>query len=514
MDYQTIRQLAKGQQGLGVSDLLALARQNDPFYIGTDSQLAAAKWFRRMWDMLGYTRGVHLRRMHYALVSQRPPVSMPMSRSGDKVEVLRGGTILEVHPSKIQPDDLVWPYVNTERCWGFLNKASKYARYLGLVAPTDIVDRRNPDAKTYTNYSDDPTPRVIVKQAPSSWYDDGTWESQMSDLDEELPTLSYLGELPAWPGFDVKGFDGNRQHHVEIWSEKTTMNDVLEPLCQRHRVDLALAAGEFSITRVIEMLDRVVDAGVPGRIIYISDFDPAGYGMPVSVARKIEFLIANEEKYQGLDVQLEPVMLTGAQVERYSLPRIPVKDSDRRKDHWTGVHGAGATELDALEALYPGEMARIVEAAILQYRDSSLARRSRAARNELEGRLRDLRQDVLDLHAADTGALEDRFSDLRGRYVQLQERFDAAVADVLEEYQAIRNDLTSIRTDGQALAEELVADLQAVYVPLDEYPLPEPELRAPEDVLFDSKRAYLDQMHYYKSRREGFATNGFDEGDE
>lgn len=514
MNYQTIRQLAKTQAGLGVSDLLALARQNDPFYIGTDSQLAAARWFRRMWDTLGYTRGVHLRRMHYALVSQRPPVSMPMSRSGAAVEVLREGAILELHPSKIRSDDLVWPYLNTERCWGFLNKASKYARYLGLVAPTDIVDRRNPDAKTYTSYSDDPTPRVVIQEAPGSWYDDATWSSQFSDLDEELPTLPYLSELPSWPGFQIQGFEGNRQYHVEIWSEKTTMNDVLEPLCQRHRVDLALAAGEFSITRVIEMLDRVLEAGVPGRVLYISDFDPAGYGMPVSVSRKIEFLISNEEKYADLDVQLEPVMLTGAQVERYRLPRIPVKDSDRRKDHWTGVHGAGATELDALEALYPGEMARLVENAIMQYRDASLARRTRTVRNQLEERLSELQQDVLADHADATDELEERFNDLSARYEELQERFGAAVAGVMDEYQAIRLELDSIRTDGQALAREVVLDLQEIDIPLDEYPLPAPALSAPDDVLFDSKRDYFEQMRYYKDRRAGFATNGFEEGDE
>src|SRR4029077_218640 len=72
---------------------------------------------------------------------------------------------------------------------------------------------------------------------------------------------------------------------------------------------------------------------------------------------------------RALDIRLAPLVLTAEQVERYRLPRIPIKDSERGKKHFEVRFGEGAVELDALEALHPGELARIVEARVRFYRD-------------------------------------------------------------------------------------------------------------------------------------------------
>ncbi len=44
MDYEQIKLLAKST-GQRVTDLIALAPQNDPFYTGTPSDWALAEWF-------------------------------------------------------------------------------------------------------------------------------------------------------------------------------------------------------------------------------------------------------------------------------------------------------------------------------------------------------------------------------------------------------------------------------------------------------------------------------------
>lgn len=72
-DYQTIKRVAK-ERGLSIKDLLALAPQNDPFYVGRPSQMAAARWFADLWQRFGYTDNIHLRRVHYQAVSQDPPL--------------------------------------------------------------------------------------------------------------------------------------------------------------------------------------------------------------------------------------------------------------------------------------------------------------------------------------------------------------------------------------------------------------------------------------------------------
>ena len=146
---------------------------------------------------------------------------------------------------------------------------------------------------------------------------------------------------------------------VEVWIEKSTQNDWLVPLCQRRGVNLVVGIGEQSETRSRELALRSAKYGAPVRIIYISDFDPGGRSMPKAVARKVEFTIAKFDL--NVDLQLIPLALTPDQCREYRLPRTPIKDTERRKDKFEQIFGVGATELDALEALHPGELARLLK---------------------------------------------------------------------------------------------------------------------------------------------------------
>ena len=62
-------------------------------------------------------------------------------------------------------------------------------------------------------------------------------------------------------------------------------------------------------------------------------------------------------------------LLTEDQCRRYRLPRTPIKETERRKSRFEQRFGVGATELDALEALHPGEMRQIVDTEISRYID-------------------------------------------------------------------------------------------------------------------------------------------------
>ena len=113
--YDAIKALAK-EVGVRVPDLLVLAEKNDPFYAGSPAQRAKAEWFASLWARFRYTTGVHLRRVHYRLVS------------GEAREHKHDGM----------------PYENTEGCWDYMSEAGKYARYLSLVRPDAFEDHRNP----------------------------------------------------------------------------------------------------------------------------------------------------------------------------------------------------------------------------------------------------------------------------------------------------------------------------------------------------------------------------------
>ncbi len=250
------------------------------------------------------------------------------------------------------------PYENTEECWGVLNLASKAARYLRLVDPGAFVDRRN----------------------------DGVVEfAEKGANDPEVYLDGYVGRydygfpaFPDLPGYKVSGFRGEQAYHLEVWCEKSTMNDVLLPLCESYGANLQVGSGGLSITATLSLVQRLERANKPARIFYVSDFDPAGQSMPVAVSRKMEYFL--HTLGLTIDVRLFPVVLTAEQVRYFQLPRTPIKESERRKESFEQQYGTGAVELDALEALYPGKLAEVLRGHMEAYYDADLAERVRMTR--------------------------------------------------------------------------------------------------------------------------------------
>jgi len=449
--YEKIKRLAK-EMKCNIPDLLVLARQNDPFFAGSRASREKAEWFAELWQEFGYTTGVHLRRVHYQLVSQGDARKHDGSR-----------------------------YKNTERDWDYLCEAGKHARYLGLVSPDAFIDRRNPEPKIYFYGGEHKADPYWVPRLDNWWLPeiqtDLTW-----DMEWELP------------GFDICGYeysDSLQPYHVEVWVEKSTMNDILEPLCHDYSVNLITGVGFMSITAVNMMLERVTKNRKPCRILYISDFDPAGDSMPVAVARQIEFWL-DQKGMDDYDIRLQPIVLTKEQVAEYSLPRVPVKDSDLRKASFEEKYGAGAVELDALEALYPGELARIVEGHILQFRDTKLSEKLNQARQAAWEKL--------------NNAWEEQIEPYRGELEELKARVEAVVEIYQQRLEELKEEMDSelepYRERLNFLQQAIQNQIEQISVELPDRPEPE---ACPEDEewLFDSRRSYFEQLKYYKARKGG-----------
>ncbi len=311
IDYSLLKNLAR-KTGLPYRDLLALSPQNDPFYVGTPGQVEKGKWFEQIYSLMGRPKNCHTRRVHYWLVTTN---AIP------------------------KPDGKA--YENTQNDWSLLCLAAKYARYLGLVPIENIIDRRNPEPKVNHQFWDDRDPEEVKR-----------------GIDEESIIDQIVGEFVCYNPSKTQ------RYMIEVFCEKSTMNDVLEPVCERYGVNLVTGLGELSITSVYLLMKRVMLAKKPVRIFYISDFDPAGESMPLAVSRKIEYFVRQYQELEDKDICLYPLMLTSQQCADYSLPRTPIKETEKRKEKFEDKHGLGATELDALEALYPGKMREILETAI------------------------------------------------------------------------------------------------------------------------------------------------------
>jgi len=333
--------------GVQYETVLAMSNDTDPFGIGAPAHWEGARWFTALWDQHQFPRGVHLRRIHYILVSR--PTVLPTGQV----------------------------YLNTLRAFEYLMAASAWARILELVPADAFDDRRNPDPHlyAYATESDEPTWTI---ESRSSWALPKVPFWMLADLVCALPEVSVSG-------YDYRPHD--QPYHLEVWIEKSTMDDVLLPLCQAYSANLVTSVGFQSITNVVKLLKRIAPIDKPVRIFYISDFDPAGNIMPVGVARQVEFW---RSRYApASDIKLTSLALTHAQVEQYQLPRVPLKDSDTRGTRFEDAYGEGAVELDALEALYPGVLGSLVRTALAGYRDATLKKRLAATQDEASGAIFD-----------------------------------------------------------------------------------------------------------------------------
>ena len=299
-------------------------------------------------------------------------------------------------------------YQNTEGDWKLLATASLSARYLDLVPFDGLVDRRNDEPMIFAqNLDADPDQEIEVSCEVACE------EPVVDEID--------IPDMPTLPFLSLDADNPVQKYIVEVWIEKSTQNDWLVPLCRRRGVNLVVGTGEQSETRSRELALRAARYGAPIRIIYLADFDPGGRSMPKAVARKVEFTIAKFNL--DVDLQLIPLALTPDQCREYRLPRTPIKETERRKDKFESIFGVGATELDALEALHPGELARLLNAELDNWLDASLTRRASRFKTELEVLLGRIRRDVHDNHAEEIAEIRQRFSEIAQRLADVASEF-------------------------------------------------------------------------------------------
>ena len=203
---------------------------------------------------------------------------------------------------------------------------------------------------------------------------------------------------------------------------------------------MVVGVGYLSITAVTNMLKRVATAEKPARIFYASDFDSSGEGMPIQVARQTAFWLA--DYVPDADIKLTPIALTAEQVRQYQLPRAPIKEGDHTKRDFEDRHGEGATELDALEALYPGELERILREAAEPYVDFTLLQRLRDAEREAEEVLSEAWEEATTDECDELAEIEAEAEEIVGRYTEeltaLSERLEAELQPLEENLNRLR----------------------------------------------------------------------------
>lgn len=414
MNHEELKQslIEQGKsQGILRSELNVLSQ--DPFFVGSKRNYDDAKWAAALWDrmMASRKKALHLRGFHYWIQSQGIP----------------------------KPDGEKYAHVDPGKDWGFLLGAAKMARYLGIGEWKNLVDFKHPEPKDYDNY----------------WVGSGLSRNGEVDIQSELNAKleglvdEFLRDLTYnSPRYHDSGY---QVYHLEVWCEKNSMGFVIEPSCRKYGACYQALVGQSSVEKVSMSFDRAVKAASAGkkvRIFYISDFDRYGKSMVPAVARKLEYFKLTES--EDIDIRVCSLALSEDQINQYKLPYAP-------------KHGEEVVELDALEAIHPGALGRIVEDALKPYFDEEKPKIVEQENKRIREQVRQM--------------LEDK----------LQQPLQEAFADI----------------DIAGIAGEL--SLTDAINPEFEPPEPGHDVKEKDNWVYDSERSYWQQWEcyrLYKSERQ------------
>jgi hypothetical protein len=223
---------------------------------------------------------------------------------------------------------------------------------------------------------------------------------------------------------------GTRQaYQFVIFGEKASIENVVLPLAQRYEADLYLSSGEISDTLIYRIAKDAAADGRPLVVFTISDFDPAGRQMAISISRKM--MAFRDLLFPNLRFEVVPVALVVEQVRELGLPSTPLKPTEKRAERWRAAFGAEQTEIDALATLRPDALEEIVNSAFAPYVDLTLTRRVREAHAawlvEAETRLAEQIDDELLGRLREEAAA--RLGELREEIDRINDQLHLATAD-------------------------------------------------------------------------------------
>lgn len=364
----------------GLGDLTVLSARVDPYRLDTPAGHRDGAWAAAQLNRFYVSRRAHWRGLHYAIVAA-------------------GGIR--------KPNGEV--YVNSDDDWFWLSEtAGKAARWLAYVPFEQIIDQRNGA----------PVIHRKVREPAAAFLSVG--------LDVDVPDVEDIEPVPV-----AKGFVARQAYSFVIFGEKASLEPIALPIAEEYEADLYLVTGEISDTLVHQIVRDAAEDGRPLVVFTLSDCDPAGRQMAVSIGRKLQAF--RDLLFSDIEFELVPVALTPDQVRELNLPSTPLKETEKRADRWRDAFGVDQTEIDALTT--PANAAileRLIRQAFLPYIDRSLGRRVREARDAWDEAAREALEDQIDGDrlASIRAEAETRLETLREQIASINEQLELTAGDI------------------------------------------------------------------------------------
>ncbi len=170
----------------------------------------------------------------------------------------------------------------------------------------------------------------------------------------------------------------NRPYSLEVWVNKSALNPLLYPVCQKYGAALVSVRGRASDYAISALLRR---CNQPIIILSLSDLSPSGALFCQDLAEKIE----KSEPLDCKDIKIRSIGLKPKQVRDLNLPLIEPKkgmasreEQNRFKEYVKNceINPRKIAELDSLEAHYPGGIAGFLDISLSSFiSDPNFARK-------------------------------------------------------------------------------------------------------------------------------------------
>lgn len=179
-----------------------------------------------------------------------------------------------------------------------------------------------------------------------------------------IPEDAILDEVPGEQIFTPKS-DENAPYHVEVWLDKSAFNPLLQSVCDKYNATLVSIDGRPSKGAIYDLYRRSV--GHPTIIACLSDLSASS----LAFCRDLASEIGREKPAGEWDMRLKRIGLTPEQVLNLGIPQVSSERSRSVDEAYYKkyiepyrLNPKKMSELDALEAHYPGGIAGFIDDAL------------------------------------------------------------------------------------------------------------------------------------------------------
>jgi hypothetical protein len=198
----------------------------------------------------------------------------------------------------------------------------------------------------------------------------GDWSSDVCSSDLKLgfiPADAILDEIPGEHVF-LSESSPRRSNSIEVWLNKSALNPLLGPVCEKYGVTLVSVNGRASEDAIKALYQRCDSSTT---ILCLADLSSGSAFFCQDLATKIAKL-----KPQGSNAEIgvKCIALKPDQVMELNIPlvqgSIDSKENQERFKRYLKPYSLDPkkmAELDALEVYYPGGIAGFLEKSLSEY---------------------------------------------------------------------------------------------------------------------------------------------------